>query len=56
MWTNDILIKGHLWPMLQLWNNNSDNIGEATVVCIIRLIGKCSDIWDRSRQSDTMHI
>lgn len=43
-WTNDVLIRSHLWPTLQQWNNKSESIREATVVCIIRLIGKLSDI------------
>eukprot|EP00731_Ephydatia_muelleri_P028122 Em0019g995a len=43
-WTNDVLIRGHLWPTLQQWNNKSESIREATVVCIIRLFGFISGL------------
>ena len=41
MWTNDTLIRAHLWPLLQQWNAKQDSVREATVVCTVRLIGKC---------------
>ena len=40
VWTNDTLIRAHLWPLLQQWNANQDAVREATVVCAVRLIGK----------------
>jgi len=39
VWTNDVLIRAYLWPLLQQWNTNVDSVREATVVCIMRLIG-----------------
>jgi len=39
VWTNDVLIRAYLWPLLQQWNSNADSVREATVVCIMRLIG-----------------
>ena len=43
VWTNDSLIRAHLWPLLQQWNANRDAVREATIVCTVRLIGKLSD-------------
>lgn len=41
VWTNDTLIRAHLWPLLQQWNGTSrESVREATVVCVIRLIGE----------------
>ena len=40
VWTNDTLIRAHLWPLLQQWNANRDAVRETTVVCAVRLIGK----------------
>ena len=40
VWTNDTLIRAHLWPLLQEWNSNQDAVREAAVVCAVRLIGK----------------
>ena len=39
-WSNDVLIRQHLWPLLQQWNKDSSCLREATIVCILRLIGK----------------
>lgn len=39
-WTNDVLIRQHLWPLLQVWNKDPDSLREATVVCIVRLLGQ----------------
>ena len=40
VWTNDTLIRAHLWPLLQQWNAKQDTVRDATVVCTVRLIGK----------------
>ena len=42
VWTNDTLIRAHLWPLLQQWNANQDAVREAAIVCTVRLIGKSS--------------
>lgn len=38
-WTNNILIRQHIWPLLQLWNKDPESLREATVVCVVRLLG-----------------
>ena len=40
VWTNDTLIRAHLWPLLQQWNAKQDAVHEAAIVCAVRLIGK----------------
>ena len=40
VWTNDTLIRAHLWPLLQQWNAKQDSVREATIVCAVRLIGE----------------
>ncbi|XP_011409711.1 PREDICTED: microtubule-associated protein 1A-like isoform X2 [Amphimedon queenslandica] len=38
-WTNDVLIRHYTWPILQQWNKEPESVREATVVCLIRLLG-----------------
>ena len=38
-WTNDVLIGQYLWPLLQQWNKDPESVREATVVCLVRLLG-----------------
>lgn len=38
-WTNDVLIGLHVWPILQQWNKEPESVREATVVCLVRLLG-----------------
>ena len=47
-WTNDVLIRDHLWPLLQQWNKKPESLREATIVCIVRLLGKASKCLDFS--------
>ena len=42
-WTNDTLIQHHLWPLLEQWNKSPSSLREATIICIIRLIG---ELWE----------
>lgn len=45
MWTNDVLIGAHLWPLLQKWHVSKGEVREATAVCVIRLIGKYPSLY-----------
>ena len=38
-WTRTILVGDYIWPLLQLWNKGPDNLREATIVGIIKLLG-----------------
>ena len=41
VWTNDTLIRAHLWPLLQKWNSSEGSgVKDAAAVCTVRLIGK----------------
>ena len=41
VWTNDTLIRAHIWPILQQWHGKKgEAVRESTVICIIRLIGE----------------
>lgn len=40
VWTSDILIRAHIWPILQAWNSKRDSVPEATVMAVVRLLGK----------------
>ena len=42
VWTSDVLIKAHVWPILQSWNSKSDSVPEATVMAVVRLLGDAS--------------
>ena len=42
VWTSDVLIRAHLWPILQTWNSKKDSVPEATVMAVVRLLGKCA--------------
>ena len=45
-WTNDTLIRTQLWPLLQQWNKQPSSVREATIVCILRLVGtRCTSGW-----------
>lgn len=39
VWTSDVLIKAHVWPILQAWNSKKDSVPEATVMAVVRLLG-----------------
>jgi hypothetical protein len=39
VWTSDVLIKAHIWPILQAWNCKKDSVPEATVMAVVRLLG-----------------
>ena len=39
VWTNDTLIRAHVWPLLQQWNKDRDSVREAAIACTVRLIG-----------------
>jgi len=43
LWTSDVLIRTHLWPILQNWNAKKDSVPEATVMAVVRLLGKSSN-------------
>ncbi len=41
VWTNDSLIRAHIWPILQKWNSSEgSDVKEAAAVCVVRLIGE----------------
>lgn len=40
VWTSDVLIRAHIWPILQAWNFKRDSVPEATVMAVVRLLGK----------------
>ena len=40
VWTSDVLIRAHIWPILQSWNFKRDSVPEATVMAVVRLLGK----------------
>ena len=39
-WTSDVLIRAHLWPILQSWNAKRESVKEATVMAVVRLLGQ----------------
>ena len=44
VWTSDVLIKAHIWPILQSWNGKRDSVPEATVMAAVRLLGNSSNV------------
>ena len=45
VWTSDVLIKAHIWPILQAWNSKKDSVAEATVMAVVRLLGEPSFVY-----------
>lgn len=48
VWTSDVLIKAHIWPILQAWNCKKGSVPEATVMAVVRLLGESTHTPDYS--------
>ncbi len=55
MWTNDTLIRAHLWPILKKWNSSEGSeVKDAAAVCVVRLIGECMSCEPVAKTSEFM--
>ena len=56
VWTSDVLIRAHLWPILQAWNAKKDSVAEATVMAVVRLLGESLHVHHVHIQGQSVHV